>query len=71
MHLVVDEKGVFREDNFQNAMSSLQDKMGEDGGDLSGKKGNSKKKWKTKTGGNKGNSSQPVLFVLTYHTKIL
>lgn len=54
IHLVVDEKGVFREDNFQKAMSSLQDKMGEDSGDISGKKGSKKKQWKTKTGGNKG-----------------
>lgn len=56
IHLVVDEKGVFREDNFQKAMTSLQDKMGEDSGDISGKKGNKKKQWKTKTGGNKGPS---------------
>ncbi|KAF8474944.1 rRNA-processing arch domain-containing protein [Kalaharituber pfeilii] len=56
IHLVVDEKGVFREDNFQKAMTSLQDKMGEDPGDTSGKKGTSKRKWKTKSGGNKGPS---------------
>lgn len=57
IHLVVDEKGVFREDNFQKAMSSLQDRAGEDAGDLSGKKGNIKKKWRSKTGGNKGKIS--------------
>ncbi len=28
IHLIVDEKGVFREDNFQKAMSSIADKQG-------------------------------------------
>lgn len=54
IHLVVDEKGVFREDNFQKAMTSIQDGQGEDSTDITGKKGNTKKKWKSKTGGNKG-----------------
>lgn len=53
IHLVVDEKGVFREDNFQKAMASLGDKMGDDPGDINGKKFKSKKKGKTNTGGNK------------------
>src|SRR5438876_1764913 len=39
IHLVVDEKGVFREDNFQKAMASLLDKMGDDPADINGKRG--------------------------------
>src|SRR5256885_7948682 len=30
IHLVVDEKGVFREDNFQKAMASIAEKQGDD-----------------------------------------
>ncbi|KAI5784569.1 rRNA-processing arch domain-containing protein [Geopyxis carbonaria] len=56
IHLVVDEKGVFREDNFQKAMGSLSDKHGEDPADVNGKKGKGKSRWKTAKGGNKGPS---------------
>lgn len=56
IHLVVDEKGVFREDNFQKAMASLGDKMGDHSGDINGKQFKGKKKGKTNTGGNKGPS---------------
>ncbi|KAK6339084.1 ATP-dependent RNA helicase mtr4 [Orbilia brochopaga] len=55
IHLVVDEKGVFREDNFQKAMSSLLDKMGDDPANPNGRRGGpGKKKWQTNKGGNKG-----------------
>ncbi|KAK6535136.1 ATP-dependent RNA helicase mtr4 [Orbilia ellipsospora] len=55
IHLVVDEKGVFREDNFQKAMNSLLDKMGDDPANPSGRRGGTgKKKWQTNKGGNKG-----------------
>jgi ATP-dependent RNA helicase DOB1 len=38
IHLVVDEKGTFREDNFQKAMAAITDKRGEDVIDASAKK---------------------------------
>ncbi|TGZ83792.1 antiviral helicase [Ascodesmis nigricans] len=56
IHLVVDEKGVFREDNFQKAMGSLADKQGDDPSDPNAKRGKGKNKWKTNKGGNKGPS---------------
>lgn len=46
IHLIVDEKGNFREDNFQKAMSSLQDNKGADPADPNANrkgKGNNKK----------------------------
>lgn len=49
IHLVVDEKGVFREDNFLKAMGSLSDSRGEDpASSTSGRN----KHGKTKKGGN-------------------
>ena len=38
IHLVVDERGVFREENFQKVMSSIAEKQGDDRSDPSGKK---------------------------------
>ncbi|KAI9801397.1 MAG: ATP-dependent RNA helicase mtr4 [Sarcosagium campestre] len=56
IHLIVDEKGVFREDNFQKAMTSIVEKQGEDPSDVNAKgKGKGKGK-KTNTGGTKGPS---------------
>jgi ATP-dependent RNA helicase DOB1 len=56
IHLVVDEKGVFREENFQKAMSSISDKGGTASNDHTAKmKGKGKNK-KTNTGGNKDQS---------------
>ncbi|KAH7389625.1 rRNA-processing arch domain-containing protein [Phaeosphaeria sp. MPI-PUGE-AT-0046c] len=56
IHLVVDEKGVFREENFQKAMSSISDKAGTAANDyLAKQKGKGKNK-KTNTGGNKEQS---------------
>lgn len=49
IHLVVDEKGQFREENFQKAMSSLGDKMGEDSSSVDAKH----KKGKISKGGRK------------------
>ncbi|ANB11452.1 ATP-dependent RNA helicase MTR4 [Sugiyamaella lignohabitans] len=45
IHLVVDEKSVFREENFQKAMGSLGDKMGDDPSSINtkGKKGQTNK----------------------------
>ncbi|KAG0140493.1 hypothetical protein CROQUDRAFT_674629 [Cronartium quercuum f. sp. fusiforme G11] len=53
IHLVVDEKGVFREDNFLKAMGSLQNAKGED--PASANSGRNKQ-GKTKKGGTKGPS---------------
>lgn len=51
IHLVVDEKGAFREDNFQKAMGALTEGKGEDPANpMSGQN----KKGKTKKGGSKG-----------------
>lgn len=46
IHLIVDEKGNFREENFQNAMSTIAEKKGDDPADALAKrkgKGNDKK----------------------------
>lgn len=51
--LVVDEKGNFREDNFQKAMGSLQEGKGEDSAAPDAGRG---RKGQTRKGGNKGKS---------------
>lgn len=56
IHLVVDEKGVFREDNFQKAMNCLGEKMGEDSSSADAKHA----KGKAVKGGKKG------MFLLQY-----
>ena len=46
IHLVVDEKGIFREENFNKAMTSISEKAGDDGTDPMAKRkgrGNDKK----------------------------
>ncbi|KAL4906462.1 hypothetical protein BDW74DRAFT_150415 [Aspergillus multicolor] len=56
MHLIVDEKGVFREENFQKAMGSIADKKGDDPADaLAKRKGKGKDK-KLNKGGNQDNA---------------
>ncbi|KXT06855.1 hypothetical protein AC578_7117 [Pseudocercospora eumusae] len=53
IHLVVDEKGVFREENFNKAMAAIADKAGDDGSDpMAKRKGRGKDK-KTNKGGKK------------------
>lgn len=53
IHLVVDEKGAFREENFQKAMATIADKAGDDGSDpLAKRKGKGKDK-RTNKGGKK------------------
>lgn len=54
IHLVVDEKSTFREENFQKAMASISDKQGEDPASAERGKG---KKGKTFKGGNSGDKS--------------
>jgi ATP-dependent RNA helicase DOB1 len=56
IHLVVDEKGVFREENFQKAISSIADKHGDDPADAMAKRKGKGKDKKLNKGGNKGPS---------------
>jgi ATP-dependent RNA helicase DOB1 len=53
IHLVVDEKGVFREENFQKAMTSIADKAGTAANDFMAKRKGKGKDKRTNTGGNK------------------
>lgn len=53
IHLVVDERGTFKEENFQKAMGALADARGEDPAAADSGKN---KKGKTKKGGEKGPS---------------
>lgn len=56
IHLIVDEEGVFREDNFNKAMHTITEKQGEDPADpMARRKGRGKDK-KTNKGGAKGSS---------------
>ncbi|KIS70313.1 putative ATP-dependent RNA helicase MTR4 [Mycosarcoma maydis] len=52
IHLVVDERGTFREDNFQKAMGALADSKGEDVADPNA--GAGKRRGQVKKGGNAG-----------------
>ncbi|KAI9827007.1 MAG: ATP-dependent RNA helicase mtr4 [Phylliscum demangeonii] len=56
IHLVVDEKGTFREDNFQKAMASIADKQGDDPANINAKSRGRGKDKKTNKGGTKGPS---------------
>jgi ATP-dependent RNA helicase DOB1 len=56
IHLIVDEKGNFKEDNFQKAMSTIEDKKGSDPADIDAKRKGRGKDKKTNKGGNKENS---------------
>lgn len=56
IHLVVDEKGVFREENFQKAMSSISSKKGDDPADAMAKRKGKGKDKKLNKGGTKGPS---------------
>jgi ATP-dependent RNA helicase DOB1 len=50
IHLVVDEKGVFREDNFQKAMAVIAEKQGDDPNDPNAKRKGKGKNRKINTG---------------------
>jgi len=56
IHLIVDEKGNFREDNFQKAMASIEEKKGADPADINAKQKGQGKNKKTNNGGNKEGS---------------
>jgi ATP-dependent RNA helicase DOB1 len=57
IHLVVDEKGVFREDNFNKAMAAIADKAGDDGSNPLAKRNGKGKEKKTNKGGRKDGPS--------------
>lgn len=57
IHLVVDEKGTFREDNFQKAMSAILDMQGEDPNDPNAKLRKGKKKGGVAKGGDRNKQS--------------
>ena len=56
IHLVVDEKGLFREDNFNKAMTTIADKQGDDPADVMAKRRGRGKDKKLNRGGTKGPS---------------
>ena len=56
IHLVVDEKGLFREDNFNKAMTTIAEKQGDDPADAMAKRKGRGKDKKTNKGGTKGPS---------------
>ncbi|KAK4958330.1 ATP-dependent RNA helicase mtr4 [Elasticomyces elasticus] len=53
IHLIVDEKGIFREENFNKAMSAIAEKAGDDGSDPLAKRRGKGKDKKTNKGGKK------------------
>jgi len=56
IHLIVDEKGNFKQDNFDKAMSSIEDKKGADPADPNAKQKGRGKDKKTNKGANKEGS---------------
>ncbi|KAK6605029.1 DSHCT domain-containing protein [Botrytis cinerea] len=56
IHLIVDEKGNFREDNFSKAMATIEDKKGSDPADINAKQKGRGKDKKTNKGANKEGS---------------
>ena len=56
IHLIVDEKGVFREDNFNRAMNTITDKQGDDPADAMAKRKGKGKDKRLNKGGTKGPS---------------
>ena len=56
IHLIVDEKGVFREENFNKAMATIAEKQGDDPADAMAKRKGRGKDKKLNKGGTKGPS---------------
>ena len=56
IHLIVDEKGVFREENFNKAMTSIADRQGDDPADPMAKRKGKGKDKRLNKGGTKGPS---------------
>lgn len=65
IHLVVDEKGTFREENFQKAMASISDNAGDDPSSANSKG----KKGQTYKGGNKDGKSDIYKIVKMIYMK--
>lgn len=67
IHLIVDEKGVFREENFQKAMSAIADKKGDDPADAMAKrKGKGKDKKLNKGGTQEQNDIQKIIRMIMF-----
>lgn len=66
IHLVVDEKGTFREENFQKAMAQISDHMGDDPSSTEKSKG---KKGQTYKGGNNDGKSDIYKIVKMIYAK--
>ncbi|KAJ1823703.1 ATP-dependent RNA helicase mtr4 [Coemansia sp. RSA 2671] len=73
IHLVVDEKSQFREDNFQRAISALQDAQGQAADDVSSGKGGKQRTNKGKQGSGKSDIYKIVKMVMArnYHPVIV
>lgn len=75
IHLVVDEKGMFREENFQKAMNSIKSSKGDDPADALAKRKGSGKDKKLNKGGNKGPSDifkiVRMIMLKNYHPVIV
>lgn len=76
IHLVVDEKGVFREENFQKAMSSIAERQGADPADAMAKRKGKGKDKKTNKGGDKNGLSDiykivKMIMIKNYHPVIV
>lgn len=67
IHLVVDEKGTFREENFQKAMASISNNMGDDPSSTESSK--NAKKGQTYKGGNKDSKSDIYKIVKMIYQK--
>jgi ATP-dependent RNA helicase DOB1 len=57
IHLIVDEKGNFKQDNFDKAMATIEDKKGADPADINAKQKGRGKDKKTNKGANKDGGS--------------
>ncbi|KAK2749592.1 ATP-dependent RNA helicase mtr4 [Myotisia sp. PD_48] len=71
IHLIVDEKGGFREENFEKAMVLLKEKQGDDPADANAKRKGKGKDKRTNKGGDKGGESDILKIVRMVMVKSL
>ena len=75
IHLIVDEKGIFREDNFQKAMSTIAEKEGDDPADANARRKGRGKDKRLNKGGTKGPSDiykiVRMIMMKNYHPVIV
>jgi ATP-dependent RNA helicase DOB1 len=64
IHLIVDEKGNFKEHNFNEAMSAIESKKGSDPADWSAKRNGTGKNKKTNKGGNAPDEKSDIAKVI-------